>query len=84
MHAIGQLRAVGALLQSCELKGWTQVFQPSRLTGPEVQYCFSGGIGDEARAESMEEACCSALLAAPAPQCSRFGHIWWWLFFLPS
>lgn len=50
MHAIRQLTAVCALLPRCELKGWTQVFQLSRLPGPMVQYCFSGGIGDEARA----------------------------------
>lgn len=45
IHAIIQLTAVCALLPCRELKGWTQVFQLSRLPGPVVQYCFSGGIG---------------------------------------
>lgn len=80
----GQLRAVGALLPHCELKGWTQVFQLSHLPGPVAQYCFSGVLGMKLGVVHGGH-----LLLCPCwpllyPSGVSLGHIWWRLFFLPS
>lgn len=80
----GQLRAVGALLPHCELKGWPQVFQLSHLPGPVVQHCFSGVLGMKLGVVHGGH-----LLLCPCwpllyPSGVSLGHIWWRLFFLPS